>query len=315
MLGILIMALATCHRDGKPADPVQSAGEAVILAETELDELSGLAGSTINSRVLWGINDSGNASRLFAFDKHTGADLGNVEVSGVVNVDWEDMASFVLDGQHWLLIADIGDNDAVRQLVHLWLVPEPLADAQGRYAGSVRPAADIAYRYPLGARDAESAGVDVTGREIIIISKRDPMPRIYTLPISTVSPAAVLEARFVGELTQLEQPDWLMRVRLGERAKWRSQPTAMDIQSLPDGRQRLVLLTHMQAYLFDKQPQQSWQAALQGEPGILPIPELRQPEALAFDQHLTSHYWLTSERLPTPLHKLPLPAPNTAGAR
>ncbi len=305
IFGLIAASLLTCHRTTNTPASNFVTPEPVILAQSELNELSGLASSTIKTNVLWGLNDSGNGNYLFAFDKNSGADLGKIEVKGVINVDWEDLAAFTIDGQHWLLIADVGDNYAERQLAHLWLVPEPQANAQGQYAGAVQPAADIAYRYPEGARDVESVDVDVPGRQIIIISKRDPLPRIYSLPIVTASPATVLIPEFLGDIPQLGRPSALDRIRFGQQAEWRFQPTALDIQALPDGSQNILLLTYKQAYLFNKQPQQSWSAILGGIPKILSTPELPQAEALAFDQDNLS-YWLTSERLPTPLYRLPI---------
>jgi len=275
------------------------------LAQTELSELSGLAASTLSNNVLWGVNDGGHGGYLYAIDKHSGANLGKLQVSGVVNVDWEDLAAFSIDDQHWLLIADVGDNAAERQLAHLWLVAEPQADAQGHYASSVQPVADIAFRYPDGARDVESVDVDIDKRQIIIISKRDLRPRIYTLPLLTSNPTEVMEAQYLGEVIHLEQPGLTDRIRFGSQAQWRAQPTALSIQTHANGSHDILLLTYKQTYWFNKQSQQSWAEALASRPVILPIPELAQAEALTFDQD-THSYWLTSERLPTPLYQLPI---------
>ena len=43
-----------------------------------------------------------------------GTTLGIVNVKGVTATDWEDMCAFELDGESWLLIGDIGDNQRVR---------------------------------------------------------------------------------------------------------------------------------------------------------------------------------------------------------
>ncbi len=40
----------------------------------------------------------------------------------------------------------------------------------------------IDYKYPDGARDAETLMLDVHSKDLIIVSKRDPQVRVYTLP-------------------------------------------------------------------------------------------------------------------------------------
>lgn len=306
LLGAGIAALVRCHSLPQNQRFDADFPAPATVAQTQLDELSGLAASTRDPHVLWAVNDSGNGNQLFAIDKRDGDDLGRVELSGVVNVDWEDLAAFTKDGRAWLLVADVGDNGAERQLAHLWLVPEPLPEDDGRYSGSIQPKADISYVYPGGARDVESVAVDPSANRIIIISKRDPLPRIYSLPLHTSTPDGVLVAEFLGEITRLEQPTQADRLRFGQRAQWISQPTALDIHTLPDGGQHALLLTYKQAYLFTRQPQQSWADALGAAPVILAMPLLPQAEALAIDQD-GRDYWLTSERLPTPLYRLPLP--------
>lgn len=307
LLGAAIATLVRCHSPAEYRPAEAGFPDPVIVAQQALGELSGLAVSTLDSNVLWALNDSGNGNQLFAIDKHNGADLGQVTLDGVVNVDWEDLASFSIDGRAWLLIADVGDNDAERQLVHLWVAREPQPDADGRYQGSIRPAADIAYTYPQGPRDVESVAVDTVGQRIMIISKRDPVPRVYSLPLHTSTPPdGVLQAEYIGEVNQLEQPSNLDRLRFGQRAEWISQPTALDLLNLSDGGQYALLLTYKQAYGFRKLPGQSWADTFAGQPVIVPMPPLPQAEALALDPD-GRHYWLTSERLPTPLYRLQLP--------
>lgn len=287
-------------------DTSQDIPQPVTLAQTELNELSGLAASPSNASVLWGINDSGNASNLYAIDKHTGADLGHVRLEGVVNVDWEDLASFSLDGRSWLLIADVGDNRAVRQLVHLWLVSEPVANSENRYSGSIQPKADIAYVYPEGARDSESVDVDTRNQQIVIISKREPLPRVYRLPLVTSTPDSVLTAEFLGEVPELQQPTLSDELVFGQYASSVSQTTALSIRDLADGGQQALLLTYKQAYLYSKQAGQGWGEVFAQKPTIIAMPRLPQAEALSFDQN-ENLFWLTSEQLPTPLYAIPLP--------
>jgi hypothetical protein len=79
------------------------------IANHAIVELSGLACSRLNEKVLWAVNDGGNQPLLFPVGSD-GADLGSVSIIGADNRDWEDVASFMLGNTAYLLIADVGDN-------------------------------------------------------------------------------------------------------------------------------------------------------------------------------------------------------------
>ena len=108
--------LALCVASGcSPADKAEQqhgtrTPSTVIgtIENNEIDEASGLARSQRSPDVLWVINDDG-PSVLHAIDS-TGGMLGRVKLIDASNRDWEDLASFTLDGTPYLLLADIGDN-------------------------------------------------------------------------------------------------------------------------------------------------------------------------------------------------------------
>ena len=83
-----------------------------VLANPRIRESSGLACSRRTPGVFWTHNDSGDRPRLYAFDT-TGADLGTYELKGASALDWEDLASFTRKGRGYLLVGDIGDNEAM----------------------------------------------------------------------------------------------------------------------------------------------------------------------------------------------------------
>ena len=83
------------------------------LENNEIDEASGLARSQVDPDVLWLVNDDGPAV-LHAIDS-SGNMLARVKIADTSNRDWEDLASFTLDGVPYLLLADIGDNAAKRK--------------------------------------------------------------------------------------------------------------------------------------------------------------------------------------------------------
>ena len=70
------------------------------------------------------VRDSGDEPVIYALGPD-GADRGRVRIAGAVNRDWEDIASFELNGLTYLLIADTGDNLAVRTDCRLYVIAEP----------------------------------------------------------------------------------------------------------------------------------------------------------------------------------------------
>lgn len=249
------------------------------LTSPELAEASGLAPSRLREKVYWLVNDSGSDPVLHAINLQ-GAALGSVRVAGVANVDWEDLASFVWQGRSWLLVADTGDNLARRGEVILHLVPEPEAQ-NGRYAGSVRPHWSLRFRYPGGPRDCEAVAVDVPRGEILLLSKRNRPAVLYSLPLRAPTPAAgPVTAR---KVTAVEIPSVAKDSELLELfGAFQTQPTAMDISV--DGL-AAVILTYQDAYLYRRQPRESWATAMQRQPQRIVLPGLDylpQREALCF---------------------------------
>lgn len=256
-----------------------------VLQAPALDELSGLQAARTHPGY-WGHNDSGDTARLFRIGP-AGEDRGTVAVHGAGAVDWEDIAAYTAeDGTPMLLIADVGDNRAVRSSVSLYAIPEPSPEAV-----SVSVAWTLRFRYPEGPRDAEAVAVDQNAGEILILSKRDQPPRAYRLPLAP-SADALVTAEFLTTLTSLPAAAGIA-----------DQPTAMDLST--DGR-RLLVLSYQGAFLWTREPEEAWAAVLRRPPQRLQRPSLRQSEAatLLADGR---HFAISSEQRPAPLWVLPLP--------
>lgn len=88
-----------------------------------LEEISGL--EALDDSTLIAINDGGNAAEIYLLDT-TGRIIQTVELEGVKNKDWEDLAT---DEEH-LYIADIGNNENKRKSLSIWIVD--LADLKNR---------------------------------------------------------------------------------------------------------------------------------------------------------------------------------------
>ena len=245
-----------------------AAGDVADVANRELDELSGLALSRADAGVLWGHNDTGGGAVLYRLGP-AGEDYGAVPVAGARASDWEDIAAFEHDGRPALLVADVGDNFAVRADATLYAFSDP-----GR-TGTPALLWRLAFRYPDGARDCEAVAVDPRNREVLLISKRNRPPRLYRLHLPDSAPAAAQVAEYLGDLAVPAQ-------HLAERVlrPFGNSPTALDISR--DGALAAVV-TPLRAYVWRRAPGANWAQALTQPPAaVLELPALAQVEAVAF---------------------------------
>jgi hypothetical protein len=77
--------------------------------------------------------------------KADGGRLATMALAGAENIDWEDLDAFDLNGKHYLMVADTGDNGGIRKQLTLYVVEEP---ARVRDGGSLKPAWTINFRWP-----------------------------------------------------------------------------------------------------------------------------------------------------------------------
>jgi hypothetical protein len=265
-----------------------------LVTDSRVAEISGLAASRRRDGVLWAHNDSGNTNSLFALSPR-GAVIAEYTIDGVDNVDWEDIASFELDGQPWLLCADMGDNGALRPTVRFILVPEP--DIGSARSGRIKAEWILEARWPDGPRDAESMAVDPASRTIYMLSKRRVPVQVFALALAP--PEAADEVRTIqqiGTLPGIPQPSQEEIAASPEIGRWLGQPTAMDRRA--DG--AFVVITYRDAYLFIPGPGDDAAATLRRTPFRLGLPRTPQAEAVAFARDGRAVF-ATTERLPAPI--------------
>ena len=255
------------------------------MADERIDESSGLAAGRRNPDLLWTHNDSGDGPRLYAVTP-AGKTVGAYTLRGVKARDWEDLASFKLDGNSYLLAADVGDNAFKRRRVVLYLAAEPAIDANAPAEAELDVLARIPFTLEGGPRDCESVAVDVPNRQIVLLSKERiaslRASTVYQLPLQLTTPAEPLVARKVG------------RCEL-------SFPTGLDIS--PDGL-RAVAVTYGNGRVYGREStDQPWGEVLKREGAVLAMPHLKQGEAVAFGPDGRAIY-LTSEKRPAPLYVL-----------
>ncbi len=279
MSNLLSPSAAAEPKIWSPEDP--NARGAVVLSQRELTESSGLAASNRQPGLFWSHNDSGGKAELFAFDQ-TGKFAGLCRLSGAKAIDWEDMASFVADGNAQLIVADCGDNQANRETISLYLLDEP----DPRETTDVSAYRELVVSYPDGARDCEAIAVDPLRKQIILISKTTlSTAGIYTLPLSVASPTR----RETTRLTAKRVGGLLLPMI-----------SAMDLDHASGD---VWIINYFRAYRFScTDRSQSLGEQLGALPKPFDLPRWKQIEALAVDAN--HQVWLTSEGTPTPLGRL-----------
>ena len=288
----LACVLALAMLAGCGGERVPFARLSGLMVDEALGEVSGMAASRRHADVLWVQDDGGNAAELYAVDGR-GTLLARARVEGVANTDWEDLAAFGLDGRHYLLIADTGDNGGLRRTLQLHVIEEPatLEDT------TLRPAWSVAFRWPDGARDCEAAFVDAAAGKVLLISKKRHPPELFELPLRAPAGTTVV-ARRLGTLAGVPRADAQSLRDRPRAARLVGQVTAVDLS--PDGR-TLAVLTYQDVLFYPRKAGESWAQAVARKPRIEPLPALLpQAEALAWSANGAGLY-ASGEFLPAPI--------------
>lgn len=285
---LLLPLLASCARPVSYGPPQRTG-----TLPSVVDESSGLAASRRDRRLLWTHNDSGGQPTLHAVEPN-GTLRGTVRLTGVRNIDWEDIASFTLDGRAWLVIADVGDNLGRRTDCALHLVAEPDPASLSPLKETVVPVSrTIPVRYADGPRDCEAIAVDARAGVIYLLAKRTSPHGLYTLPLRPPADGVIPAATPVAQVPNsfIPQPTASQRLIPIATGRYRAQPTGMDIAA--DG-SAAVVLSYGDVLVFPRQNKEPWKSTFAREPVVLQPHGLLQSEGVAFgaDNHTI---YVTSE--------------------
>ena len=263
---VLLFAMASSEEENEQSGALQ----VCIVQDPLITEASGIAASRTMKNAVWMHNDSGDKPRIFLVDLD-GTTRAIVNVNNVTATDWEDMCSFELDGDSWLLIGDIGDNGRVRGAksphCQLLLLKEPrpagIDHSKNVMETTVEVVRTISFELPEGPENCESLTVDSASRTIFLVTKTDPLhSALYSLPLTLTRGKEHLKAEKQASLAV-------------------PYATAMDIS--PDGRHLVVIDMFSGAMITRADPQsESWADACRNPVAVLILPKRKQGETVCF---------------------------------
>jgi hypothetical protein len=252
----------------------------------ELREVSGITTSRVNSDVVWLHND-GQTNRLFGVST-TGETVAVLEWPNAM-VDFEDVASGpgAKEGEAYLYIGDIGDNDARRPHVRVYRTVEPKLTLSGGPQYLSAQMEDFRFVYPDEPVDAEALLVDPLSGDIFIVSKEKKQARVFYAAANQLK---------TSQPIRLEE---ISTINIGKIS-------AGDIS--PDGR-HILLRTEKEGWLWQRDPTHSVGETL-SRSGAVAVPVLHKKqakngEAVSFDP-LGRGYFTASEGANPPLALFPL---------
>ena len=251
-------------------DSVYLAGSSLgVIKNPVLEEISGLAFSHKHPNLIYVHTDSGGDPAVYLLDS-MGKELGVIQLEGVKNRDWEDIAVGPgPGGKPYVFVAEIGDNAAIHGEICIIRFPEPNTLTAKT---TVKPEV-LRLTYPGGARDAETLMVDPISSDLFIVSKRDDKNSLYRVPQSAFSKGK-------STLEKLHNLDFTSSVA-GDIAR--------------DG-SKILIKNYFTIYYWERKTGESIPQALQRVPKRLPYVPEPQGEAIGFNPSGNSFFTISEKR-------------------
>ncbi len=152
-----------------------SATNAGTIMVGALVEASGLAASRAHPGVLYSHNDSGGQPSIYITNT-SGADLGELALTGAANADWEDIAVGPCAAGWCIYAGEIGDNNKVNPGPYaIYRVAEPRGLSAGHAIGRVEVSFErLPLRYPNNEKyNAETMMVHPVSGDVYVVTKAD----------------------------------------------------------------------------------------------------------------------------------------------
>ena len=197
----VLLFFICCNKSDTEPNPIPAEGDRFAedpdnyALSRPITEASGIADSKAFNDHLWVLEDSGNPPKLFLL-KHEGHVTDSFMLDGATNRDWEEVAlgKGPDDAVNYLYVGDIGDNDLKYSSYIIYRMPEP-----STFTDAITNYDSIKFMYPDGSHDAEAFLIDDNSKDIFVITKRDPVSKIYKIPFPQDT-QNMNQAEFVSDL-------------------------------------------------------------------------------------------------------------------
>jgi hypothetical protein len=231
--------------------------------------VSGLVVSHRFPNRLYVHTDSGGEAAVFVLDT-LGNELGRLDLSGLKNRDWEDIAIGPgPNGSSYIYIAEIGDNEAKHEEIYLYRFAEP---------EQLQPISRIAIdqvklQFPGGPKDAETLLADPISGVLFLVSKREPKNALYQVPAAAFEKGSAM-------VEKVHEFDF-------------NSSVAGDISK--DGSQ-ILIKTYLAVFYWKRTDKKSLVEALKAAPMRLPYVPEPQGEAIGFNFQGDAYFTLSEKR-------------------
>ena len=306
-VGLSTASAQTQAKPKPPADPLTWTG--TLQAESVM-ESSGLARSSIIPDAFWTMNDSGHGTDLFMFSEK-GKSLARCEMKGARNIDWEAMSGWQSGDDHFIVVADTGDNRRQRSEYRIYFAKEPkVKPGKTKIYKKSAPAVGVKFRFESGPMNCEAMGIPPGTDEVFFVEKQfaetnmQHAPAIFRLRLPAKELAERLGLKRKVRAGRL--PDVLVAQKVAEFPVYGVTGMAFS----PDGK-RVVIRNYLEMRLFEKRASpdgentaQDWADVFQNQEAVvLPMPLQQQGEAICFSSDSQSVF-VTSEKAKQPIWKV-----------
>ena len=291
-----------------------------VIDQKDVTESSGLARSAVIDNAFWTMNDSGNGTDLFMFDEK-GKSLARCEMKGAQNIDWEAMSSWQSGDDHFVVVADTGDNLRRRSEYRIYFAKEPKVKAgKKKIYNKAAPAVGVNFRFDAGPMNCEAMGIPSGTDEVFFVEKQfaetgmQHTPSIFRLRLPAKELTEKLSLKRKDRAGRL--PNVLVASKVADFPVYGVTGMAFS----PDGK-RAVIRNYLEMYLFEMQPSggnissggskhthSDWADVFKNQKAVvLPMPLQHQGEAICFSSDSQSVY-VTSEKTKQPIWKINIEA-------
>jgi hypothetical protein len=275
---LILVSFFSCSEMIAPSNNFEDYQDLGIIENKQINEASGIVASYKNKGLLWTHNDSGDKNRIFSIDA-SGKGTREFYLEGASNRDWEAISMAQFPEGSFIYVGEIGDNNAEFPTCAIYRVPEPEITASTPQSNTLKNVQKITYKYPDGARDAETFLIDQSSKDIYIISKRESSKRLYRLPYPQ-SFTQTNTAEFVQELT----------FSVGT-----AQPLYIVDGNVSVDNQEIIIKNYLQIFHWRRSANETIPEALKRTPKTQPYLAEPQGEGLCFAQDGSGYYTLSEE--------------------